>query len=120
MIIGLGTFILLTNKNTSTPSSTTPAAMKTNGKVINVTLGDSGFVPKDITIKAGTTVIWKNSSGKIATVNSDDHPTHQLYPFLNLGELASGSSVQVVFNKPGRYTYHDHYNATSTGTVTVE
>lgn len=122
-------FIFLGNKNTKTPSrsssmqseaSVTPAAMETNGKVTNVILGDSGFVPQDITVKVGTTVAWINKSGKAATVNSDDHPTHSLYPFLNLGEFPNSSTLEVVFEKKGKYNYHDHYNATETGTVTVE
>lgn len=122
-------FIFLGNKNTSSPlesssmqseEAITPAASETNGQTVNVILGDLGFVPKDITVKAGTTVVWINKSGKAATVNSDDHPTHSMYPFLNLGEFPNSSTLEAVFEKKGKYSYHDHYNATSTGTVTVE
>lgn len=132
LIVIFGAFTFLGNKNTSTPSSTnqsdstkskvstTPTARGANNQVVNVILADSGFVPKDITVKAGTTVVWINKSGKAATVNSDDHPTHQLYPFLNLGELPNSSSLQVVFDKVGKYTYHNHLNASETGTVVVE
>lgn len=132
LIVAFGAFTFLANKNTSTPSSTkqpesmksqkttTPAVTQANSQVANVILGDSGFVPKDIIVKAGTRVIWRNSSGKAATVNSDNHPTHRLYLFLNLGEFPDGSSVQVVFDKAGKYGYHNHYNASETGTVTVE
>lgn len=132
LIAAFGAFIILGNKNTSTPSSTnqsnsiksevsaTPAVTESNGKEANVILGDSGFVPKDITVKQSTKVIWRNSSGKAASVNSDDHPTHQLYPFLNLGEFSNSSFLQVVFDKVGKYNYHNHYNASETGTVTVE
>ena len=132
LIVVLGTFILLGNKNTNTlPSnnqpesikseaSATPAAVETNIQIANVILGDLGFVPQDITVKVGTTMVWINKSGKAATVNSDDHPTHKLYPFLNLGEFSSSSSLQVVFDKAGTYSYHNHLNASETGTVTVE
>lgn len=125
-------FIFLGNRNTSPTTSinqsdsmkseqaSTPAALETNGQIVNIVLGDSGFVPKDTTVKAGTTVIWVNKGGKDATINSDDHPTHSLYPFLNLGKFPSSYTLQVVFDKPGKYSYHDHYNATSKGTVTVE
>ena len=132
LIVVFGAFISLGNKKTSTPSSTnqpdsmksevstTPAAMEANSQVTNVILGDAGFVPKDIAVKAGTTVVWINKSGKAATVNSDDHPTHRLYPFLNLGEFPNSSSLQVVFDKAGKYGYHNHNNASETGTVTIE
>lgn len=131
LIVVFGAFTFLGNKKTSTPSSTTsdsiksevsttPAVTETNGQVTNVILGDSGFVPKDITVKQRTTVVWINKSGTAATVNSDDHPTHQLYPFLNLGEFPSSSSLQVIFDKAGKYSYHNHNNASEIGTVTVE
>ena len=132
LIVVFGAFIFLGNKKTSptTPTnqsdsiksgvSTTPAATEANSQVANVILGDSGFVPKDITVKQRTMVVWINKSGKAATVNSVDHPTHQLYPFLNLGEFPNSSSLQVVFDKAGRYGYHNHNNASQTGTVTVE
>lgn len=132
LIVVLGAFILLGNKSTSTPSSnnqsdsvksevsTTPAATETSNQIANVILGDLGFVPQDITVKAGTTMVWINKSGKAATVSSDDHPTHKLYPFLNLGEFSSSSSLQVIFDKAGTYSYHNHLNASQTGTVTVE
>ena len=130
LIVVFGGFTFLGNNNTNPTTSnqpeptisqqTTPAAIETNNQIVNVTLGDSGFVPKDIIVKTGTRVIWVNKSGKAATVNSYDHPTHRLYPFLNLGEFADGSSVQVVVEKAGKYSYHNHLNASETGTVTVE
>lgn len=119
----LGTFILLGNKKTNpaiTEPTAKPAITKPSNPIITITLTDSGFTPKDITVKGETRVAWINKSGTVATVNSDDHPTHQLYRFLNLGEFADGSSVQVVFDKAGKYSYHNHLNASETGTVTVE
>lgn len=128
LIVVLGTFIFLGNKTTSTsiqqPKSISENSASTEidqqGKVVNVALADNGFTPKDITVKTGTRVVWTNSSGKAGTVSSNDHPTHRLYPFLNLGEFSDDSSVQVVFEKQGNYTYHNHLNASQKGTVTVE
>ena len=130
LIVVFAAFTLFANKNTSTPSSTkqsdsmksqqaTPVVTQAN-MIANVILGDTGFVPKDITVKPGTRVVWVNKSGKAATVSSDDHPTHSLYPFLNLGEFANGTTVQVVVEKPGKYSYHNHLNASEVGTITAE
>ena len=88
--------------------------------IVNVNLTSSGFDPKTITIKTGTRAIWVNKSGGDATVNSAVHPTHQLFPPLNLGQFPDGSSVQLVFDKPGTYKYHNHLNPGQTGTVVVE
>lgn len=126
LIVVLGAFTFLGNKKTTPitsqePKTTTKQAVtKPVNSITTVTLTNSGFTPKDIAVKAGTKVIWENKSGKAATVNSDDHPTHRLYPFLNLGEFADGSSVQVVFDKAGKYSYHNHLKPSETGTVTVE
>ncbi|MDO8583351.1 MAG: cupredoxin domain-containing protein [bacterium] len=134
IIIGLvaiigGLFVLGNKKmNPTAPiqseiqSQTTTAPVVTieQNQTTTVTLADAGFTPKDITIKAGTTVIWTNKSGKNATVSSDDHPTHKLYPFLNLGPFADGATLQVAIEKAGIYSYHNHLNASETGTITAE
>jgi len=111
-----------------TSQSGTPAQSTTNNTggttpkeiIVNVNLTNSGFNPKTLTIKIGTRVIWLNKSGAAATVNSAVHPTHQLYSPLNLGEFPNGSSVQLVFDKTGTYSYQDHLNPSRTGTVLVE
>lgn len=122
LIVGLGAFILISTQQPESRSieKSTSTKVEQQGEVVNVALTDNGFTPKDITVKAGTRIVWTNSSGKPATVSSDDHPTHRLYPFLNLGEFADGSSVQVVVEKAGKYSYHNHLNASEVGTITVE
>ncbi len=129
LIVALGAFTFLGNKKmspTTKPESmksqetTKPVVTQPSNPVVNVVLTNTGFLPKNITLKAGTKVIWVNKSGKTATVSSDDHPTHRLYPFLNLGEFADGSSVQVVVEKAGKYSYHNHLNASETGIITAE
>lgn len=124
LIIVFGVFTFFGNKKTAPATSTQPTASpivtETNKQITNVILGNSGFVPQDITVKAGTTVVWINKSGAAATVNSANHPAHLLYPFLNLGEFANASSLQVVFDKAGKYSYHNHLNPSEKGSVTVE
>ena len=102
------------NSNGSNPQTNTQASM------IEVGLTSAGFEPNEMKIKAGTTVVWANKSGKEATVNSDPHPTHFLWPFLNLGNFADGQNLSVMFEKAGVYTYHNHFNPGQTGKVTVE
>jgi len=123
-IIALGAVTFLGNNKTAlvVPSQPTakPPIIEVNNSIETITLTDTGFVPKDIVIKAGTKVVWENRSGIPATVSSDNHPTHLLYPFLNLGEFADGSSLQVVFDKAGNYSYHNHINPNQKGSVTVE
>lgn len=126
IVVLLGGFFLLDNKtknnqvnqNQTTQKQNPTPAKTIEGKEVAVT--NTGFEPQTITIKAGQRVVWTNKSGASVTVNSDSHPTHLLWPFLNLGQFADGSSVSVVFEKAGKYTYHNHLNPSQTGTVIVE
>lgn len=126
VVILLAGFFLLSNKtnnnqvnqNQTTQKQNPTPAKPVEGKDVAVTNKD--FEPQTITIKKGQRIVWTNNSGTDVTVNSDAHPTHLLWPFLNLGQFANGSSVSVVFEKAGKYTYHNHFNASQIGTVIVE
>ena len=127
LIVVFGAFTFLGNKKLIPTTNNQPNSAKfqgvvtpPNNPVVTITLSNTGFEPKDATVKVGTRVVWINKSGKTATVNSDNHPTHLLYPFLNLGQFPDGSSVQVVFEKAGKYTYHNHLNSSEIGSVTAE
>ena len=130
VLVLIGTVIVVLGKlGNKSAQPSTPAQSTTNTgtggttpkeTIVNVNFTSSGFDPKTVTIKTGTRVIWVNKSGAAATVSSAVHPTHQAYPPLNLGEFPDGSSVQLVFDKPGTYKYHNHLNSAQTGTVVVE
>lgn len=85
-----------------------------------ISLSSTGFVPNPTRIKVGTTVIWKNDSGVNAAIYSADHPTHLIYPPLNLGAFQTGATKQFTFTTPGNFKYHNHFNPTQTGTIIVE
>lgn len=88
--------------------------------VHTISLTAKGFEPKEITIKKDEFIVWVNNSGKTATVNSADHPTHQRFPALNLGVFETGQSVQIKFYNSGEYFYHNHFSPTQTGKITVK
>lgn len=121
-------WVLLGNKTgTKVATSPTPFASpvaspsaQPNAKETMVNLTKAGFEPGTVKIKVGDKVTWVNKSGQTATVNSDPHPTHTLWPFLNLGTFADGGTLSVTFDKVGTYTYHNHLNPSETGTVVVE
>jgi len=104
-----------TTKNTTNGQVTEQSVPKTT-----VTFTASGFNPQTITVKIGTRVIWSNKSGATGTINSDNYPTNLLFPFLNLGRFNDGSRMSTLFNKLGKYTYHNQLNPTQKGTVIVK
>lgn len=103
-----------------TPTITTQQITEEKPNTTNVVVTANGYEPKNITIKQGDKVSWTNQSGTEVTVNSDVHPTHLLWPFLNLGNFKQGEMVSVIFEKAGTYTYHNHFNSSQVGSVKVE
>lgn len=102
---------------TSTPSAS-PSAMMAEKNMVAISA--TGFSPMAITVKVGDSVTWENTDSANHTVSSDPHPTHTLFPFLNVGVIKSGDKKSVTFDKAGKYTYHDHLHPSNTGVVTVE
>ena len=89
---------------------------------VDITITTSGFSPSSVTIYPGDTVRWTNSSGAVANVSSNDHPTHTLYSSLNLGDFAPGEVKQLSFTTstpPGSYGYHNHLDPAKTGWVYI-
>lgn len=100
---------------TASPSSS-PSAMEER----KVTVTKNGFEPQTLKIKVGAKVTFVNNSGSAISVNSIPHPTHTLFPFLNIGVINDGMSASVIFDKVGTYMYHNHLSPSQTGEVVVE
>lgn len=130
IIVVVGFVVLGGSKNESQPPETSPTVptqaqsqQQQNQQqvtTLTITADSSGFSPAILTVKTGTRVNWTNKSGSDISVNSAEHPTHRLFRELNIGHIPNDSNGSVVFDKPGTYTYHDHYNPSHTGTVVVE
>jgi plastocyanin len=81
---------------------------------------ESGYEPKEITVKKGDIVAWTNESGEFHWPASDLHPTHGVYPeFDPLKPIAPGDVWKFKFDKVGVWKFHDHIRANKVGTVTV-
>jgi len=137
VIVALGGFFLLSNNQTQAPSqdqvspTQTPEATsqaspspesatddETEG--VEIELTKSGYNPSKVTVKVGQKITFTNNSGAAATVSSDPHPAHTLFPVVNLGPFQDGDTHTLVIDKPGTYTYHNHLNSSQKGTIVVE
>ncbi|MBI5400852.1 MAG: hypothetical protein HZB12_01930 [Candidatus Yonathbacteria bacterium] len=80
-----------------------------------------GFSPKTITIKRGDMVVFENKTGKSASIASNEHPTHLLYPEFDQYKTDQRGKTEFsfTFEKVGTWKYHDHLNANVGGTVIV-
>lgn len=136
LVIGVGFFFLSGRQNSSQTSSTKqtenltpnePSATQeptqessVSAKTENIEFTSSGFSPQQIIIDKGTKVVWTNKSGRAATVDSVPHPVHTDYPKLNLGSFNDGQTLELVFNDLGTFKYHNHFNSSQNGSVTVK
>jgi len=85
-----------------------------------ITRTDAGYEPKEVTVKKGDIVTWKNATSEFHWPASDLHPTHGVYPeFDPLRPIASGEEWSFRFDQAGEWKYHDHIRANKTGVVTV-
>lgn len=105
-------------QQTTSQTSASPSATEAVKNIVTIT--SAGFIPQSITVKAGDTVSWVNQDSKSHAVNSAVHPTHLVYPPLNLGNLKPGEEKSLSFPEAGTYKYHDHLNPSLTGSVVVE
>ncbi len=104
--------------STATTPATPPAAAQTEASII--IYSDSGFSPSPLTVKTGTMVTIKNTSSRTLQFDSDPHPVHTDDPELNVGVVASGQTKTFTVTTTGSHGYHNHLNASDTGTLVVQ
>lgn len=81
---------------------------------------DDGYTPKNLTVKNGQKVIFRNESSKDKWPASNLHPTHGIYPEFDPKEpVKPGTEWSFVFKKSGKWKYHDHITPNMTGAINV-
>lgn len=132
-VIG-GAFLFLRNQKSSETASIPPppalpsafdggesatSGTATENQVI-IRMTKDGFLPSTITAVSNDTIIFVNEDQKPRWPASNIHPTHQIYPeFDPLKPISSGESWSFVFDKPGRWRYHDHLFPELNGEINV-
>ncbi len=85
------------------------------------TFTDSGFQPKELTVKKGDTVSFVNQSASAMWVASAVHPTHQVLPgFDQKKSVGKGGTYMYTFEKAGTWKFHNHMAPEMVGTVIVK
>jgi plastocyanin len=108
------------SNDTSNSSSSSDGASDTAEAAATITYSDSGFGSGTVTVKAGDTVAVKNTSSSELSFNSDPHPAHTDDPDLNVGVIASGATKTFTVQQTGTYGFHNHFNPSDKGKITVE
>jgi hypothetical protein len=84
-----------------------------------ITFTDSGFTPREYTVKVGQPVMVMNNSSGQLQFSSDDHPTHTEQSELNLPVLEPGTDTTFTPTQVGTWGFHDHLHDQYTGVLKV-
>jgi plastocyanin len=96
------------------PQSSQPANANSAGPAsVQVDIDNFAFAPKELTVKARTTVEWINKDDTPHTATSDVDAFSS--PILDTNE-----TFQRTFQEPGRFPYHCKLHPTMTGVVVVQ
>ncbi len=116
---GSGTTPTAGTSNTSTPATTPTHAGNT--KTVMITTDSSGsfaFSPTSLTIKADTTVTWKNTTAVPHTVTSDDGKSFDSGSSTPIA--AQSGTFSFTFTTPGKFAYHCTIHPFMKATIIVQ
>jgi plastocyanin len=126
-LLALSALMLLAacgGSGTTTSTSSTPAATATqagNSQTVMIITDSSGnfaFSPASMTIKAGSTVMWKNMTQVPHTVTSDDGKS---FDSGSANPIAAQSGTfSFTFNTPGTFAYHCSIHPFMKATIIVQ
>ena len=91
-------------------------ATKPSGGSETVDMKDIQFVPKDVTVKAGTTITWTNSDQVPHTVTKEGGPGADF----DSGNVDPGSTFEQTFDEKGTIDYVCTIHPGQAGTITVQ
>ena len=101
------------------PSTSVSPAAKVPANTISIT--ETGFLPENLTIKSGDTVVFVNNGQAQHWPASDPHPAHTNYAGFDAEKsLETGDTFNFTFTKTGVWEFHDHLNPVLRGTIIVQ
>ena len=103
--------------NDDKASTTSAPAQEAVPAVVKVSIGDNFYKPKDLTIKRGQSISWRNQGAVAHTVTSDGYGTVKF----DSGTVNPGGVYALKPGTAGKITYHCTIHGTvQSGTITVE
>ena len=121
--------LCISSNATTIPSSVQNKDLRTStlsqqNATVNVTIVNFAYIPSNITITNGTTVVWTNKEAFVShSVTSDtkviNPETGTRSPIFASGDFGPGASFEFQFNATGTYNYHCGHHSFMRGTVIV-
>ncbi len=131
VIIAVGVWAIA-NNNKKSPETTPTNSSQNSSQSANessdtaddvgavVTYNADGFSPATFSVKSGQKIKILNETDDTIEFASDPHPVHTANPEMNSEDIAPGQIKEVTVTKKGEWGFHNHYNPSKRGTLTVE
>lgn len=91
-----------------------------NASDVTIKYNGSSFALSANTIKSGGKVTITNESDDELELASNPHPVHTDNPELNAGDIEAHESKTITLTTKGKWGFHNHYNSSQKGEITVE
>jgi amicyanin len=124
-LVALSALVLLaacgessTNTGTTPTATATQAGNAQTAMIITDSSGSFAFSPASLTIKAGTTVTWKNTTAAAHTVTSDDGKTFDSGTSNPI--TAQSGTFSFTFTTAGTFAYHCAIHPFMKATIIVQ
>lgn len=109
------------SSSSSTENETSSAKTTDSTDVaMTITYDGSSFNVSPSSIKSGENVKITNNSNDQLDFDSDPHPTHTDNPELNAGDIEPGQSKTITLTTKGTWGFHNHFDPSQHGNLTVE
>ena len=94
---------------------------KINAVSRTVIMKEDVFEPQTLTIQKCTQVTFKNQDKNAHWPASNLHPTHGIYPEFDPKQpIEAGKDWSFVFDRFGKWRYHDHLSPSTRGVIEVK
>jgi plastocyanin len=98
---------------TSEQAQPTAATTPVSDETVQASIDNFAFAPKQLTVKAGTTVVWTNKNDTPHTVTSEDN-------VFSSPVMSTNQNFHYTFDKPGKFPFHCKVHPMMTGVVVVQ
>jgi plastocyanin len=113
VLIGAGGVVLWLN----------PKRPSTSGQAVThqaiIQISSTGFTPSTLTVKQGTTIVWKNNDTAPHIVASNPYPADNSVPTLHSQSIPPSGSYAFTPTTTGTISYHDDLAPTHNGVIVV-
>jgi plastocyanin len=123
LVVGVAVFVISRDDSPTAAIQESPVTQTQSPSAAKHTIEitKEGFSPKNISVTLGDEVIFINTTSSSAWPASDFHPSHDIYPAFDPGQgIQSGDSWSFVFDRVGKWNFHDHLLPARRGVITVE